>query len=86
VKLVASPCATEAVAGLTEIESNAGAVTVNVALSVTVPLPGTLTVAVTVAVPTAREEATPLLSTVTTFILEETQLTEPDTSAELPSE
>lgn len=86
VKLVVSPFATEAVVGLIETAVNACAVTVNFALSVTMPKPGALTEAVTVVTPSFREDAKPLGSIMATSVLEDTQLTDPDTLPVLVSE
>jgi hypothetical protein len=69
-------------AGVTAIDSNAGAVTVNVTgVEVIPPVE-----AVTVVLPCAKVVATPLALIVATEVLVDAQITEPDTSAELVSE
>jgi hypothetical protein len=64
------PAATDAVAGVTAIEVNAAAVTVNVAEPLIVP-----DVALIVADPCATLVANPLLLTVATVVFEEVQVT-----------
>lgn len=81
VKLVLSPFATEALAGLILIAVNAGAVTFNVVLLEVKPA----NEAVTVVLPCAREEAMPLPLIVATLVLLDDQMTDPEILAVLPS-
>ena len=82
VKLVVSPLAAEAVVGLMAIAVNTGAVTVKDALLEVMPL----ACAVTVIVPCANVAAIPLAFSVATVALLDSQLTDPETLLELPSE
>ena len=66
------PTATDAIAGVTEIEVSTGAVTVNVAEPLIVP-----EVAVIVAVPWAALVASPPLLTVAVDVAEEVQIAVP---------
>lgn len=81
VKLVLSPAATVAVAGLIVITLMTGAVTVSVTLLEVSPL----ATAVIVVVPCVRVDAMPLPFKVATVVLLEVQVTEPDTLPVLPS-
>ena len=82
VKLVVNPAPTEAAVGLMEIEVNVGAETVNDALLDVMPLAE----AVTVVIPCAKLDATPLELMVATAVLLDVQLTAPDTLPIVPSE
>lgn len=82
VKLVVSPVATEAVAGVMAIAVNSGAVTVNVALLEVTPFANALMVVV----PWASADAMPLALGVATVVLLEVQVTDPDTLPVVPSE
>lgn len=82
VKLVVSPFATEAVAGLMAIAVNTGAVTVNAALLEVMPFAE----AVMVLLPCASEEAMPLAFSVATVVSLDIQVTDPEILPELPSE
>lgn len=81
-KLVVSPVATEAVAGVMAIAVNSGAVTVNVALFEVTPFANALMVVV----PWARADAMPLALGVDTVVLLEVQVTDPDMLPVVPSE
>jgi hypothetical protein len=80
VKWVVSPFATEVVSGLTAIE--ASTLTVKIALLELTPFAEALTIVL----PWARVDATPLASMVATTVLDEAQLTKAVTSLEVPSE
>jgi hypothetical protein len=75
-----SPFATELLAGLTAIE--ASTLTVKIALFELTPFAEALTIVL----PWARVDATPLASMVATTVLDEAQLTKAVTSLEVPSE
>ena len=68
--------------GVMAIEINSGAVTVNVALLEVIPV----VEAVTVVLPSAREDASPLPFIVATAVFEDDQMTDPERLAELVSE
>ena len=82
VKLVVSPLATEAVAGLIAIAVSSRAVTVRVALLEVMPLYE----AVMVVLPCARVEAMPLLFSVATVLSLDAQVTDPEMLPVWPSE
>ena len=82
VKLVFSPFATKAAVGVMEIAVKTDEVTAKVALLEVMPLAD----AVTVVIPCTRLDAMPLAFSVAIVELLDTQVTDPETLPELPSE
>ena len=81
-KLVVNPLDTDAVPGLISIMVNSGADIVRTALFEVMPF----AVAVMVVLPTARDVAMPLVSSVATLVLLDIQVTAPVTLPVLASE